>query len=71
MGDVVPALKTNSEGLGKVLEDLVGRYKGLMEGMEGWKVCFSLISSSYLFFLFYCSVFSFSCGEPPDDGIGW
>jgi prefoldin subunit 2 len=37
--DVVPALKTNSEGLGKVLEDLVKQYKRQQEEMEKWKVC--------------------------------
>jgi prefoldin subunit 2 len=37
--DVVPALKTNSEGLGKVLEDLVKSYKRQQEEMEKWKVC--------------------------------
>lgn len=36
--DVVPALKTNSDGLGKVLEDLVRQYKGKQEEMERWKV---------------------------------
>lgn len=37
--DVIPALKTNSEGLGKVLEDLVKSYKRQQEEMEKWKVC--------------------------------
>jgi hypothetical protein len=36
--DVVPALKTNSEGLSKVLEDLVKQYKAKQEEMEKWKV---------------------------------
>jgi prefoldin subunit 2 len=36
--DVVPALQTNSEGLGKVLEDLVKQYKRQQEEMEKWKV---------------------------------
>ncbi|KFY14424.1 hypothetical protein V491_06052 [Pseudogymnoascus sp. VKM F-3775] len=35
--DVIPALKTNSEGLGKVLEDLVKSYKRQQEEMEKWK----------------------------------
>jgi prefoldin subunit 2 len=35
--DVIPALKTNSEGLGKVLEDLVKQYKRQQEEMEKWK----------------------------------
>lgn len=36
--DIIPALKTNSEGLGKVLEDLVKQYKAKQEEMEIWKV---------------------------------
>lgn len=36
--DVVPALKTNSEGLRKVLDDLVQQYKDKQEEMEKWKV---------------------------------
>lgn len=36
--DVIPALKTNSEGLSKVLEDLVKQYKSKQEEMEKWKV---------------------------------
>jgi prefoldin subunit 2 len=36
--DVIPALKTNSEGLAKVLEDLVKQYKGKQDEMEKWKV---------------------------------
>lgn len=36
--DVVPSLKTNSEGLKKVLEDLVKQYKSLQDEMEKWKV---------------------------------
>lgn len=36
--DVIPALKTNSEGLSKVLEDLVKQYKAKQEEMEKWKV---------------------------------
>ena len=37
--DVVPALKTNSEGLKKVLEDLVKQYNSKQQDMEKWKVC--------------------------------
>lgn len=37
--DVVPALKTNSEGLKKVLEDLVKQYNSKQQEMEKWKVC--------------------------------
>tara|TARA_R110002060_G_scaffold48608_5_gene59577 strand:+ start:504 stop:689 length:186 start_codon:yes stop_codon:yes gene_type:complete len=36
--DVVPALKTNSEGLKKVLEDLVKQYNNKQMEMEKWKV---------------------------------
>ena len=36
--DVVPALQTNSEGLKKVLDDLLKQYKGKQEEMEKWKV---------------------------------
>ncbi|KAB2568611.1 putative prefoldin subunit 2 [Lasiodiplodia hormozganensis] len=35
--DVVPALKTNSEGLKKVLEDLLKQYKAKQEEMDKWK----------------------------------
>ena len=36
--DVVPALKTNSEGLKKVLDDLLKQYKDKQDEMEKWKV---------------------------------
>ena len=36
--DVTPALQTNSEGLKKVLEELVKQYKRQQEDMEKWKV---------------------------------
>jgi hypothetical protein len=35
--DVTPALQTNSEGLKKVLEELVKQYKRQQEEMEKWK----------------------------------
>lgn len=35
--DVIPALKTNSEGLKKVLDDLLKQYKSRQEEMEKWK----------------------------------
>src|SRR2546429_8315396 len=38
VADVVPALKTNSEGLKKVLDDLLKQYKTKQEEMEKWKV---------------------------------
>jgi len=37
--DVVPALKTNSEGLKQVLDELVLQYKSKQDEMEKWKVC--------------------------------
>ena len=40
--EIIPALQTNSEGLKKVLEELVKQYKRQQEDMEKWKV-----SSSY------------------------
>ncbi|KAI9839334.1 MAG: hypothetical protein M1837_002219 [Sclerophora amabilis] len=35
--DVVPALRTNSEGLKKVLDDLLKQYKSKQDEMEKWK----------------------------------
>ena len=35
--DIIPALRTNSEGLKKVLDDLVKSYKKQQEDMEKWK----------------------------------
>ncbi|KAL2041357.1 hypothetical protein N7G274_005739 [Stereocaulon virgatum] len=35
--DITPALQTNSEGLKKVLEELVKQYKRQQEEMEKWK----------------------------------
>lgn len=40
VADVVPALKTNAEGLKKVLEDLVMQYKAREEDLTKWKVSF-------------------------------
>lgn len=37
--DVLPALTTNSEGLKKVLEDLVKQYKTKQDELDSWKVC--------------------------------
>ena len=36
--DVVPALQTNAEGLKKVLDDLVKKYKTQQDELEKWKV---------------------------------
>lgn len=38
VGEVMPLLKTNSEGLKKVLEDLLKQYRTQQEDMEKWKV---------------------------------
>ena len=43
--DVVPALKTNQEGLKKVLDDLVKQYKTKQDELDKWKVS-SLMSYS-------------------------
>lgn len=37
--DVVPALKTNQDGLKKVLDDLVKQYKTKQDDLDKWKVC--------------------------------
>ena len=36
--DVIPALRTNSEGLKKVLDELIKQYKKQQDDMEKWKV---------------------------------
>lgn len=36
--DVIPALKTNADGLKKVLDDLVKSYKLKQDELETWKV---------------------------------
>ena len=38
MKDVVPALRMNSDGLKKVLDDLLKQYKSKQDEMEKWKV---------------------------------
>ncbi|WPH01574.1 Prefoldin beta-like protein [Acrodontium crateriforme] len=37
VGDVVPQLQTNADGLKKVLEDLLKTYSSKQEEMEKWK----------------------------------
>jgi len=39
--EVVPILKTNSDGLKKALDELVKQYKSKQDEMEKWKVCFA------------------------------
>lgn len=36
--DVVPSLKTNSDGLKKVLDELMKTYKNKQDEMDSWKV---------------------------------
>lgn len=36
--EVIPTLKTNSDGLKKTLEELVKQYKTMQDDMEKWKV---------------------------------
>jgi predicted phage tail protein len=43
--EVVPILKTNSDGLKKALEELVKQYKTKQDDMEKWKVRLQLCSS--------------------------
>lgn len=50
--DVRPALVTNSDGLKKVLDDLVKQYKRQQEDMEKWKVLFFF----FQFSLSYCTL---------------
>ena len=37
--DVLPALKTNSDGLKQVLDELLKQYRGKQGEMDTWKVC--------------------------------
>jgi prefoldin subunit 2 len=43
--EVVPILKTNSDGLKKALEELVKQYKTKQDDMEKWKVRLVYIGS--------------------------
>jgi hypothetical protein len=40
--DVLPALKTNSDGLKQVLEELLRQYKSKQDEMDRWKVCLTV-----------------------------
>ncbi|KAI4149378.1 MAG: hypothetical protein LQ340_004667 [Diploschistes diacapsis] len=44
--DVIPVLKTNSDGLKKVLEELLKQYKKQQDDMEKWKASLRFILSS-------------------------
>lgn len=47
--DIIPALKTNSEGLKQVLDDLVKQFNNKQSEMDKWKVCLiSFMSSNQL-----------------------
>ncbi len=52
--DVVPALKTNADGLRKVLDDLLKQYKTKQDEMEKWKVR-----------LLYCSITGVDVSNTP------
>lgn len=42
--DVLPTLKTNSDGLKQVLEELLKQYKSKQTEMDNWKVSISSIA---------------------------
>lgn len=42
--DVLPTLKTNSDGLKQVLEDMLKQYKSKQGELDTWKVSTSLVS---------------------------
>lgn len=43
VGDVVPSLKTNADGLKQVLDEMVKQYKAKQTEMDNWKVCLSCL----------------------------
>ena len=45
--DVLPALKTNSDGLRQVLDTLLKEYKTKQDEMDSWKVWFYSAQPSY------------------------
>ena len=47
--DVIPALQTNSDGLKKVLDDLVKQYKKQQDDMEKWKVKLTSLASNSIY----------------------
>jgi hypothetical protein len=53
--EVKPALKTNSDGLKKVLDDLLIQYKTKQDEMDKWKVCSALRDLYYLSMLLLLS----------------
>jgi predicted phage tail protein len=46
--DVLPALKTNSDGLKQVLDELMKQYKTKQDEMDTWKVYKSLWPTAFL-----------------------
>jgi hypothetical protein len=46
--EVVPALKTNSDGLKKVLDDLLAQYKSKQDEMDKWKVRYFYFSFNFI-----------------------
>jgi hypothetical protein len=46
--DVLPTLKTNSDGLKQVLEDMLKQYKSKQSELDTWKVSTSHVSWSFL-----------------------
>lgn len=42
VGDVLPQLKSNSDNMNKVLEELAKQYKTKQDDMEKWKVCVNI-----------------------------
>lgn len=61
VADVIPALKTNAEGLKSVLEGLVKEYKKKQQEMDKWKVC----CWKFLSFLMICCIYFFSLKPDP------
>ena len=45
--DVIPALKTNSDGLKKVLDELLKQYKKQQDDMEKWKVRYPSVTKPF------------------------
>jgi len=58
--EVVPILKTNSDGLKKALEELVKQYKSKQDEMEKWKVCITFNRGGFFFGLSTVQWFSVS-----------
>lgn len=46
VGEVLPTLQTNADGLKEVMESLVKQYKTKQEEMEKWKVCLPPVECS-------------------------